>query len=101
MSEISHTIRGGVTPITNQTLTLKELLASALVSKVKELKENFMQENNEHIKQLQRMKEDGECISPTRPLTLKRRLSLSKIARQMRIQNKDRNLSIEKLIDDK
>ena len=55
MSEISNTVRGGVTPITNQTLTMKELLSSALVSKVKELKENFMEQNNEHIKQLQKM----------------------------------------------
>ena len=67
--------------ITNQTMNMKELLASALVSKVKALKEDFMKENNEHIKQLQRMKEDGECVSPTTPLTMKRRLSLSKIAR--------------------
>jgi hypothetical protein len=88
------------TPITNQTMNMKELLASVLVSRVKELKANFMQENNEHIKQLQRMKsQGGECLSPTTPLTMKRRLSLSKIARKLRLQNKERNVSIENLLE--
>lgn len=81
---------------------MKELLSNALVSRVKELKSNFMVENNEHIKQLQRMKSMGEeCLSPTTPLTMKRRLSLSKIARKLRIQNKERNVSIENLFEEK
>lgn len=61
-----------------------------------------MEENNEHIKQLQRMKSlNEEPLSPTTPLTLKRRLSLSKIARKLRIQNKERNISIENLFEEK
>jgi len=84
------------------TCVLKELLGSVLVSRVKELKANFMEENNEHIKQLQRMKSLGEePLSPTTPLTMKRRLSLSKIARKLRIQNKERNVSIENLFEEK